>query len=128
MGRQRQCTNKQYLPTLAVFTMNRGGAGRTSPQQIVEDAIWCGKGYEVFNLCNVDTDTRAAGISLAANDSSHYWTNDSGAMRHSSSDKTRHIGITFGGEPKVPETQSDPPLKVQQFIADNGLHAYSDAS
>ena len=68
----------------AVFTMNRGGAARTSPQQIVEDAIWCGKGYEVFNLCNVDTDTR--GISLAANDSSHYWTNDSGAMRHSSGD------------------------------------------
>ena len=42
--------------------------------------------------------------------------------------KTRHIGITFGGEPKVPETQSDPPLNVQQFIADNGLHVYSDAS
>ena len=28
----------------------------------------------------------------------------------------------------MPETQSDPPLNVRQFIADNGLHVYSDAS
>ena len=68
----------------AVFTMSRGG--RASPQEIVEDAVWCGKGYEIFNLCNADTDTRVADISLAADDGPNYWTNDSGAMRHSSGD------------------------------------------
>ena len=64
-------------PNTCFSGLNLHRAGRASPQQIVEDAIWCGKGYEVFNLCNVDTDTRVADIALAANDSSNYWTNDS---------------------------------------------------
>ena len=42
--------------------------------------------------------------------------------------KTRSKGITFGGDIKTPETQSDPPLNVQQFLKDGGLHAWSDAS
>ena len=42
--------------------------------------------------------------------------------------KTRSIGITFGGEPQLPDIMSDPPLKADQFVKENGLHSWSDAS
>ena len=42
--------------------------------------------------------------------------------------KTRHLGITFGGELKTPNVKADPPFDRTQHALDHGVHTWSDAS
>ena len=42
--------------------------------------------------------------------------------------RTKHLGITFGGKTRVPSCSANPPLNTKAIIADGGLLLWSDAS